>query len=101
MLMRPENVRARLAVGDLLHGAISVNMNVQPVGLVVHRHHITVFDNAMLIGQFGLGKGHFVAALADFLAHEFVVPIFRFGVGRGHEAWDYERHVDSGVLGFF
>lgn len=34
-----------------------------------------------------------IAAVAEFLAHQLVRPVFGFAAGAGHEAWYYERHV--------
>lgn len=42
---------------DLRDGAIIANVNVQPVRIVVHSHHISLFHNAMLFGKIFLRKG--------------------------------------------
>lgn len=42
---------------NLLNRAIVINMNVQSVGLKVHRLHHTRLEHAVFLGQIGLGKG--------------------------------------------
>lgn len=42
---------SRLSVAHLLHCAVITDVNVQPVRLVVHGHHATGLDDAMLLGK--------------------------------------------------
>jgi hypothetical protein len=47
----------RLTVGDLLDGAIIVDVDVQSLGLVVHRAHAVGLDDAVLLREVGLREG--------------------------------------------
>jgi hypothetical protein len=40
-----------LTVANLLHRAVLANMDVQPIGLVVHGHHGIGLDDAVLLGE--------------------------------------------------
>jgi hypothetical protein len=44
-------------VRDLFDGAVVVDVDVEPVGLVVHGHHVAFLDDAVLRGEVALGEG--------------------------------------------
>jgi hypothetical protein len=51
------NVRIHLTLASALHRTILANMDVQPVGLVVHRLHASGLEDAVLLGEVGLCEG--------------------------------------------
>jgi hypothetical protein len=46
-----------LTLASLLHRTILANMDVQPLGLVVHRLHAVGLEDAVFFGEVGLGEG--------------------------------------------
>jgi len=41
---------------NLVHRALIVNMDIQPLGLVIHRTHRVGLEHTVLFWQIGLGK---------------------------------------------
>jgi hypothetical protein len=48
-----------LTLASLLHRTILANMDVQPVGLVIHRLHAVGPEDAVFLGEVGLREGLF------------------------------------------
>jgi hypothetical protein len=48
-----------LTLASLLHRTILANMDVQPLGLVVHRLHAVGLEDAVFLGEVGLREGLF------------------------------------------
>jgi len=42
---------SRLALANLLHRTIIIDMNIQALGLVVHRAHAIGLEDAVLLGE--------------------------------------------------
>jgi len=42
---------------DLRNSAIIIDMDVQPIRIVVHGHHVSLFHNTVLFGKIFLCKG--------------------------------------------
>jgi len=105
-------LHAYLTVGDVLDSTILVDMNVDTVGLKVHRLHAIRLENAVLLGKIALRESlqshalatiftsryrrrtyDFIVLVAELLAHELAHPVVLRVAVLGLQTGDYERHV--------
>jgi len=76
-------------MSDLLNDTILASVDVHAIRLVIHRHHVSLLHNSVLLWQLRLGECGLIALLSNLLAHELLHPLRGLvvaGVG------DYERH---------
>lgn len=91
----------RLAVSDLPHCAILVDMDVQSIRVVVHGHHAAIgVDDTVVLREIFLRETRLVrCTVRQFLAHEFRHPGV-IVVGVGVDTGDDERHREFEWFGF-
>jgi len=90
---------------DILDRPVLVDVDIQPIRIMVHAHHATGLDDTVVRGEVLFGEGRVVRrGVGEGLAHELggpVAVVALLGVGAGN-AGDHERHCwwlseDGGV----
>lgn len=78
---------------DLRNSSIIIRVDVQPIRVVIHRHHTVSLEDSVLFWQVRLRESGLIMRITNLLPHQLIHPLLSLvatgGIG------DDERHIGS------